>query len=111
LSPKPTVKQQLKITRMRSRLGKQVKDFLHAAKIFMPSVEEVELKPFEDELIDTPGEESVEPEDLLDGFLDEDVYCEEEDDDEAILDLPEMVVLPLPSNVISIKPGASIESL
>jgi hypothetical protein len=96
---------------MRSRLGKQVKDFLHAANIFMPTVEEVELRPFDDELIDTPAEESVEPEDLLDGFLDEDVYCEEEDDDEAMCDLPEMVVLPLPSNVTSINVGPSIESL
>jgi hypothetical protein len=111
LSPNPTVKQQLKITRMRSRLGKQVKDFLHAANIFMPTVEEVELRPFEDELIDTPAEESVEPEDLLDGFLDEDLYCEEEDDDEAMSDLPEIVALPLPSNVISISVRPSIESL
>lgn len=96
---------------MRSRLGKQVKDFLHAANIFMPTVEQVELRPFEDELIDTPAEESVEPEDLLDGFLDEDLYCEEEDDDQAFSDLPETLALPLPSNVISISVGPSIESL
>jgi hypothetical protein len=96
---------------MRSRLGKQVKDFLHAANMFLPTLEEVDLKPLEDELIDTPADESVEPEDLVDGSLDEDLCCEEEDDDEAISDLPETVILPLPSNIISVNLGPSLESL
>ena len=108
---KPTVTQQLKITRMQSRLGKQVKDFLHAANMFLPTLEEVDLKPIEDELIDTPADESVEPEDLVDGSLDEDFYYEEEDNDEVISDLPEMVILPLPSNIISVNLGPSLQSL
>jgi hypothetical protein len=96
---------------MPSCLGKQVKDFLHAANIFLPTLEDVDLKPFEDELIDTPTEESVEPEDLVDSSVDEDLYYEEEDDDEVISDLPETVILPLPSNIISVKLGPSLESL
>jgi hypothetical protein len=111
LPQKPTVTQQLKITRMQSRLGKQVKDFLHAANMFLPTLEEVDLKPIEDELIDTPADESVEPEDLVDGSLDEDFYYEEEDNDEVISDLPEMVILPLPSNIISVNLGPSLQSL
>ena len=96
---------------MRSRLGKQVKDFFMLRICFLPTLEEVDLKPLEDELIDTPADESVEPEDLVDGSLDEDLCCEEEDDDEAISDLPEMVILPLPSNIISVNLGPSLESL
>ena len=95
---------------MRSRLGKQVKDFLQAANMFLPTVREVDLKPFEDKLIDTL-DESVEPEDLMDGSLDEDLYAEGEDNDEAISDLPEEVILPLPSNIISAKLRLSLESL
>ena len=79
--------------------------------MFLPTLEEVDLKPLEDELIDTPADESVEPEDLVDGSLDEDLCCEEEDDDEAISDLPETVILPLPSNIISVNLGPSLESL
>lgn len=95
---------------MRSRLGKQVKDFLQAANMFLPTVREVDLKPFEDKLIDSL-DESVEPEDLMDGSLDEDLYAEGEDNDEAISDLPEEVILPLPSNIISAKLRLSLESL
>ena len=95
---------------MRSHLGKQVKDFLQAANMFLPTVREVDLKPFEDKLIDTL-DESVEPEDLMDGSLDEDLYAEGEDNDEAISDLPEEVILPLPSNIISAKLRLSLESL
>ena len=101
LPQNPTVKQQLKVARMRARLGKQVKDFLHAATTFLPTLEEMDLKPFEEEVIDTPEEEEVEPEDLLDASLDEDFHYEEEDETEAPLALPEVVVLPLPSNIIS----------
>jgi hypothetical protein len=97
---------------MRSRLGKQVKDFLHAANMFLPTVQEVDLKPMEDELIDTPADEAVEAEDLVDGFLDDDLDFEEgEESDEGISDLPEMVILPLPSNIISKRLGPSLESL
>jgi hypothetical protein len=89
-----------------------VKDFLQAANMFLPTLEEVDLNPIEDELIDTPIEEFVDPEELVDGSLDEeDLYYEEEDDDEAISDLPEMVILPLPSNIISVQLGPSLESL
>ena len=57
-------------------------------------------------------EESVELEDLVDGSLDEeDSYHEQEDDDETISDHPEMVILPLPSNIVSVKLGQSLESL
>ena len=97
---------------MWSHLGKQVKDFLYATNMFLPTLEEVDLKPIEDELlIDTPAEESVEPEDLVNGSLDEDLYYEEEDNDEAISDLPETVILPLPSNIVPVKFGPSLESL
>ena len=98
---------------MRSRLRKGLKDFLHAADIFLPNLEEDDMKPFEEELIDTPVEESVEPEELGEGPIDEDVCYKEEDDDEAESDLPEWVILPLPSNVISTKvgPQASLELL
>ena len=78
--------------------------------MFLPTVREVDLKPFEDKLIDSL-DESVEPEDLMDGSLDEDLYAEGEDNDEAISDLPEEVILPLPSNIISAKLRLSLESL
>ena len=62
LSQNPTVKQQLTVTCMRVRLGKQIKDFLNAASSFLPTLEEADLKVFEDESIDTLKEESVETE-------------------------------------------------
>ena len=101
LPQKPTVKQQLKVARLRARLGKQVKYFLHAATTFLPTLEEVDLKSFEEEVIDTPEEEAVEPEDLMDASLDEDFNYEEVDEAEIPSVLPEVVVLPLPSNIIS----------
>jgi hypothetical protein len=110
LPTKPTVKQQLKVTRMRSRLSKQVKDFLQAATLFLPIVEEVDLHPFQDELIDTPSEEAVEPEDIADDSLGEGLNYEE-DEAEAPLDLPEAVDLPLPSNIMSVKLRPNMESL
>jgi hypothetical protein len=86
--------------------------FLHAANMFLSTLEEVNLKPMENELlIDTPAEESVEPGDLEDGSLDEEFYDEEEDNDETISDYPEMVVLSLLSNIISVKLGPSVECL
>jgi len=97
---------------MRARLGKQVKDFLHTANTFLPVLEEVDLKPLDDEVIDTPAEESVEPEDLVDSILDDDVYYEEEEDEtEAPSILPEETVLPLPSNITSVNPIPSLEPL
>ena len=50
---KPTVKQKLKVTRLRNRLGKEVKDFLEGESSFLPPLEETDLKPIEDEAIDT----------------------------------------------------------
>ena len=111
LPQNPTVKQQLKVARMQARLGKQVKDFLHAATTFLPTLEEVDLKPYEEEAIDTPDEEEVEPEDLADGSLDEYFDYEEEDEAEAPSVLPEVVVLPLPSNIISAELRPALDSL
>jgi hypothetical protein len=61
LPKKPTVKQQLKVAQMRARLGKQVKSFLQAANLFLPNLEEVDLMPLKEEIIDTPAEETVVP--------------------------------------------------
>lgn len=111
LPQKPTVKQKLKIARMRSCLGKQVRDFLDAASSFLPHLEETDLKPIEDDSIDTPMEESVEPEEIVDASLDDDFFYEEEDEAEAPSVLPESVILPLPSNIISVKLRLSLDSL
>jgi hypothetical protein len=111
LPQKPTVKQQLKVARMRARLGKQVKDFLHMSNAFLPTLQEVDLKPFEEERLDTPEEEYVEPEEAADCSLDEDLCCEEEEEAEALSVLPEAVVLPLPSNIISDKLRSSLQHL
>ena len=51
-----------------------MKDFLHGATTFLPTLEEANLKPYEDELIDTPAEESVEPEKPVYSSLDKDIY-------------------------------------
>ena len=95
---------------MRSRLAKQVKDFLETASSILPPLEEDDLQPILDEKIDTPLDESVEPEELLDDSLEEECYYEE-DETEAPSVLPEAVILPLPSNIISLKVRQSIESL
>jgi hypothetical protein len=111
LTQNPTDKQLLTVARMRARLGKQVKDFLKAASFFLPTLEETDLKAFEDESIDTPVEETVEPEEPVDGSLDEDFDYEDEDESESPCLLPEAVILPLPSNIISVKLKQSLESL
>lgn len=111
LPEKPTLKQQLKISQMRSRLGKQIKDFLNAATMFLPTMEEDDLRELEEEPIDTPMDEAVEPEDLMDGHMEDDVDLEDEDESEAPSDLPESIVLPLPSNVNSVKLTTSLISL
>ena len=90
---------------------KQVKDFLYSATVFLPALEEADLKPFEKEVIDTPTEEAVEPEDPMDDSLYGDFNYEEEDEAEVPSVLPEVVVLPLPSNIISDKLRPSLESL
>jgi hypothetical protein len=111
LPKKPTVKQQLRVAQMRSRLTKQIKDFLDASAMFLPTIEEGDLKPFRVEEINTPAEEAIEPDDPVDGFLDEDFFYEQEDDDGSPTDLPETVLLPLPSNIISVKLLPALESL
>lgn len=108
LPQKPTVIQLLKVGRSRARLSKKVKDFLLISNSFLPPHEEFDLRLFEDEVIDTPPEESVEPEEVLDGALDEDIGYEDEDESESPSVLPESVVLPLPSNIISAQPIPSI---
>lgn len=114
LPQKPTVKQQLKVSRMRARLGKQVKDFLEAGTVFLPTLEEEDLMAFPDkEVLDTPVEEAVEPVDLddVDDTIDEDHELEEPDQAEVPSVLPEEVVLPLPSNIVSVELTMSLESL
>jgi hypothetical protein len=111
LPKKPTVKQQLNVTRMRARLAKQIKDFLYMAGSFLPILEEADLKVFEDESIDTPIGESVEPEDPVVEPLEDDLSYEDEDESESPSLLPEAVVLPLPSNIIQLKHRSSLESL
>jgi hypothetical protein len=108
----PMVNQQLTITHMRSRLRKKIKDFLNESNVFLPNLEDFDLKPFEEELIDTPEDDSVEPEDALEEYMEEDFPYEEEDEDEdAPSVLLESVILPLPSNVVSKKFGPSLDSL
>jgi hypothetical protein len=113
LPQKPTVKQQLKIASMRSRLAKEVKDFLRTSTTFLPSLQDEDLEGCLEELIDTPAEESVEPQDLIDFTLDEDLYYEEEpeDDYECPSDPPESITLPLPSNIISVELKPALKSL
>jgi hypothetical protein len=111
LPQKPTVKQQLKVSRLRACLGKQVKDFLKRSGSFLPTIEETELKLLDNDSIDTPQEEFVEPEEVADVGPDEDVPYEEEDEVEAPSVPPEAVILPLPSNVISVNLRSSMKSL
>lgn len=111
LPQKPTVKQQLKVSRFRSSLGKQVKQFLKRSGSFLPTIEETKLKLLENDSIDTPEEESVEPEELADVVLFDDHSYEEEDEAQAPSILPETVILPLPSNIISVDVRSSVKYL
>ena len=77
LPQKPTVKQQLKIASMRSRLAKEVKDFLQSSTMFLPNLQEEDLELFIEDIIDTPAEEYVQPADPVDFFLDDNLYYEE----------------------------------
>ena len=74
--------------------------------MFLPNLQEVDLN-----LIDTPTEETVELDDLGNGPLERELHWEEGDDEETSLDLPETVILPLPSNIIAGHLGPSLESL
>jgi len=96
---------------MRARLSRKVNDFLNAASTFLPNIEEGDLKPIEDEDIDTPEDEHVEPEVNVDGSLDDESDGEEEDESESPSVLPEAITLPLPSNITSKKIKSSIQSL
>ena len=111
LPQNPTVKKQLTVTHMRVCLGKQIKDFLNAASSFLPTLEEADLKGFEDELIDTLKEESVKTADPLEDPADEDDNFDEEDESKSPSVLPKDVIVPLPSNIISINLKHSLESI
>ena len=89
LPQNPTFKQQLTITHMRVHLGKQIKDFLNSASSFLPTLEEADLKGFEDESIDTPKEESVKTANPLKDPADEDDNFDEEDESKSPSVLPE----------------------
>jgi len=105
------VTQLLKVRGSRARLAKKIKDFIQMSNSHLPPLEEGDLRPYEDEVIDTPSDESVEPDMLFDAVPDEDLACDEEDESEAPSLLPESVVLPLPSNIISTNLGPSINSM
>ena len=92
-------------------LGRQVNRFLQSSSKFLPDIKDEDLRPLEDEDINTPAEESVETEELIDNSLDEEIPFEDEDDTEAASILPEAVILPLPSSISSPKVTRSIESL
>jgi hypothetical protein len=108
---KPTVSQQLKVNLSRVRLAKQVKGFLQGVTSFLPTIEEADLRPLEDEVINTPSDEFVEPEILFEDSLEEEVICTGDDESEAPSVFPESAVLPLPSNIISAKLSPSLKSL
>jgi hypothetical protein len=111
LPENPTVRQQLKVKSIRARLGKQIKDFCRASESFLLNLEEVDLKPLEDDLINTPMEEFVEPEDFVDSSLDNEFLNEEEDEAEPLSVVPESVVLPLPSNITGVKLASALKPL
>ena len=107
------VKQQLKIASMRSRLAKEVKDFLQSSTMFLPNLQEEDLEPFIEDLIDTPAEEYVQPADSVDFSFDDDLYYEEEPEDDycGFSDVLESIILPLPSNDISVSFRPALNSL
>lgn len=79
--------------------------------MFLPELADEDLGLLEDELIDTPADEAVEPEDPVDFSPDDDLYDVEDDEDEAPFELLETAVLPLPSNITSVKIRSSLNSL
>ena len=108
---KPTVAQMLKVNHLCAHLAKQIKEFLEAAYSHLPPLEEMDLRSFDDEVIDMPSDESAEPEVFLDGSLDEGLSGDEEDESEAPSTLAELAVLPLPSNIKSDKLPPPLHSL
>jgi hypothetical protein len=106
-----TMTQQVKANCMQAQLGKQIKDFVQASTAFLPNIEELDLKPPQHESINTPEEEFVEPEDVMDGLLEDDDVNEEDDKDEALSMIPESALLPLPSNIFSPQHRPTLESL
>ena len=96
---------------MQNQLSNQIKDFLYSSNIFLPNLEKADLKAFKDEPIDTPANEFVEHEEVVDGFLDEEVCYEEENDDGGPSELAETIILPLPSNIASSKLRPHLETL
>jgi hypothetical protein len=98
---------------MRATLGRQVNGFINASAAFLPSLEEGDLKPIEEEEINTPEEEFVEPEDPVDGSLDDEatIGMEQEDESETPSIPPETVILPLPSSISSKKIKSSLDDL
>jgi hypothetical protein len=108
---KPTVSQQLRDSLSQVRLAKQVKGFLQGVNSFLPTIEEVALQALEDDVIDTPSDEFLEPEILLEESLEEELNCNGDDEAEAPSVFPESAVLLLPSNIISAKLSPSLNSL
>ena len=96
---------------MRARLAKQVKDFIHSSSSYLPPLEEVDLKALEQEILDQPPEEFVLPEEPVETSLDDDLDEQDEEDEDTIGVLPEAIILPLPSNIISVKLKSSLEHL
>jgi hypothetical protein len=94
---------------MWARLSKQVNDFLQSSVAFLPDLEDEDFESVEEESIDTPGDEYVEPEDPVEEALDEEFGHEEDVEGQSVL--PETVVLPLPSKIISVKERKGLESL
>jgi hypothetical protein len=84
---------------------------LQSSSSFLLGFEEVDLKSQEENVINTPVEEFVEPEDLVDGSLEDDGFNEEEEDGEAMSVLPESLVLPLPSNMALTKLPLALQPL
>ena len=98
LPRKPTVKQQLEVAWMCAHLGKQVKDILEAETVFLPALEEGDLVAFQaEEVIDTPVDKAVEPEDPdVDGTVDGDNKFGGQDEAEVSLILPEKLCFLFP---------------
>ena len=95
--------------------GKGVTWMVHdkSSTMFLPNLQEEDLEPFIEDLIDTPAEEYVQPADSVDFSFDDDLYYEEEPEDDycGFSDVPESIILPLPSNVISVSFRPALNSL
>lgn len=96
---------------MRARLGRQVQNFLDSANLYLPDVDESDLYPSADDSTDAPPDDFLETDELLDNTEENDLFYEDEDRGEVPSVLPETIILPLPSNIISSKIKKSIHSL